>query len=101
VPLEEKAKEEELMGWLAPVESGPAEFTEIWVKEGLPPFDELESWKKLLKEEPVPALPWLVTVPEKVTAVPAVAEVGPLIEAVRSGKVGQAAGAVAETGGSD
>ena len=84
-PVVEKVIGEEFKAAPPPEARGPAECTEICVKEGLPPPAELESWKKLLKLEPVEAPPILVTVPEKMTDVSSAAELGPEKEAVRSG----------------
>ena len=68
MPVAVKVYEEEVAGAFAPAPSAAIEFAEIAVETGLPPFPVVESWKKLLKEEPVEALPWFVTVPEKESA---------------------------------
>ena len=68
MPVAVKVYEEEVAREFAAAPSATIEFAEIAVETGLPPFPVVESWKKLLKEEPEEALPWLVTVPEKVSA---------------------------------
>jgi hypothetical protein len=61
-----------------------------------PPFAAVETWKRFVKDAPVEAEPAFVIVPENVSAVPTVAVVGVVVEAVRSG-VGHAEGAVPGT----
>ena len=84
VPEEGKVYEEEVTGPLAPAAKAALELTEMELTVPPPP-EAVATWKKLLKDTPVDALPLFEIVVVNERAVPAVAVTGDGAPAVRSG----------------